>query len=351
MVPSDDGLTFSARANLLQHSKVLPESAVRTLLAWRTSYQTAAAANPAIGSTNASNFVEAAFETLMELMRRHVVDPIQFEPFHRRIVQPFDYYSFGMDFASALVDVAHSRVLGLDNLHSAQHFLSQGHNVVFLSNHQSEADPYAIDSLLTAVAHCPRSFARDLIFMAGDRVREDLVVVPFSAGRNLLTVYSKKHLDDVPKLRAAKVAHNRRTISVTQKMFAAGGVAVWFAPSGGRDRRSAHSGNVEVSPFDPSAIEMMRFTAAKSGKPCHFFPMSLLTYDMLPPPSNVGGAAVGEERVVNFIPLYMAISEEIDWRHAVPQSVSDKYEKRDACAKYIQTIVENNYALIGGYDF
>lgn len=33
---------------------------------------------------------------------------------------------------------------------------------------------------------------------------------------------------------------------------------MWFAPSGGRDRRSADTGKVELSPFDANSIEMMR---------------------------------------------------------------------------------------------
>jgi hypothetical protein len=33
----------------------------------------------------------------------------------------------------------------------------------------------------------------------------DAIVVPFSRGCNLLTVYSKKHIDSEPELKAAKV--------------------------------------------------------------------------------------------------------------------------------------------------
>lgn len=346
-----DGRSFEAHARELQAKGELPIAAVHTLLAWRASYATAASRWAAVGAKDAEAFTERAFFTLAELMRRHVATPIEFEPFHRRLAAPYDYYAFGVDFAAALVDVARSRVVGVEHVRRAQSLLAAGHNVVFLSNHQSEADPYAIDALFTSVAQCPRKFARELVFMAGDRVREDLVVVPFSAGRNLLTVYSKKHLDDVPALRAEKVTHNRRTISVAQRMFAGGGVGVWFAPSGGRDRRSGETGRVEVAQFDAGAIEMMRFTAAKSGKPTHFFPMSLVTYDMLPPPSSVGGAAMGEERVVNHIPLFMSVGEEIEWRDAVPESITDKREKRDMICRYVQKIVEEGYAQIGGHDF
>ena len=38
------------------------------------------------------------------------------------------------------------------------------------------------------------------------------VVVPFSRGCNLLTVYSKKHIDSEPELKTAKMSHNQRTM-------------------------------------------------------------------------------------------------------------------------------------------
>lgn len=37
-------------------------------------------------------------------------------------------------------------------------------------------------------------FAERTIFVAGDRVTTDLLAQPFSMGRNLLCIYSKKHL-------------------------------------------------------------------------------------------------------------------------------------------------------------
>lgn len=344
----NDGLTLVQRLERLQNTGLVPPSAVSTLLSWKSSYTKAAADCAPIGPVNADVFSERAFSTLLELLLRHMKTPIVFEPYHRGLPE---YYSFGLDFALALVNIPQSRVIGAEHLRNAVKYLRDGHNVIFFSNHQSEADPYAIDALFTSVAGLPREFARQLIFMAGDRVREDPVVVPFSAGRDLLTVYSKKHLDDVPTLRASKVAHNRRTIYVTQKLLARGGRAIWFAPSGGRDRRSTETGRVEVSKFDPDAIEMMRFTAKKSGKPCHFVPMSLVTYDMLPPPSSVGGATLGEERVVNHIGISMAVGEEIDFRNVTFPENADKVQKRDLARRYIQDIVNKGYADIGGYDF
>jgi len=207
-----------------------------------------------------------------------------------------------------------------------------------------------------------------MIFMAGDRVREDALVVPFSLGRNLLTVYSKKHINDEPERREEKQLHNRRTIKATESLFKTGGTCVWFAPSGGRDRRSASSGRVEIAPFDADAVETMRFTALKSGTPTHFYGMALATYALLPPPETVD-KSFGERRIVKHTPLALAVTPEINWETLVPQDCLEKIEteaaaiadptamrsylknaQRAARANRITEIVSTEYAGIGGYE-
>ena len=47
---------------------------------------------------------------------------------------------------------------------------------------------------------------------AGDRVVTDPLCKPFSMGRNLFCVHSRKRLDDIPEMKAAKVQQNRRTL-------------------------------------------------------------------------------------------------------------------------------------------
>ena len=342
-----DGETFHARAKSLSAAGVLPDHVSTTLSHWYGSYRKAVEHNKRFKG-DATEFTENMFSTLLELARRAVCSPIEFGPYHERIRQPFDYYKFGFDFASMLLNPDDSTVLGRDSIAEAVEYARQGHNIIFLSNHQSEGDPYAIDALFAWVAGCHRTFCEEIIFMAGDRVTNDPVVSPFSAGRNLLTVYSKKHINDVPELRAEKLLHNRRTIATTAKLFKQGGKVLWFAPSGGRDRRSTDTARVEVSKFDEGAVDMMRFTANKSGVPCHFYPMSLWTYDMLPPPTNVGGPNFGEERVVNHIPMHMYVGEEIDWSNAL--EAKDKIGRRVARCNYVQDIVVDGYRAIGGYD-
>lgn len=342
-----DGLSFRARAEQLTADGVLPDHVTSTLLHWYGSYREAVRNNKH-HKGDPTEFTETMFSTLLELARRAVLAPIDFKPYHKRIRKPFDYYKFGFDFAGVLLNTEESTVLGRDNIAEAVEYARQGHNIIFLSNHQSEGDPYAIDSLFDWVAGCERSFCENIIFMAGDRVTNDPVVSPFSAGRNLLTVYSKKHINDVPELREEKLLHNRRTIATSAKLFKQGGKVLWFAPSGGRDRRSQESSCVEISAFDDGAVDMMRFTALKSGVPCHFYPMSLWTYDMLPPPTSVGGAHLGEERTVNHIPMHMFVGKEIDW-DAAPKA-KDKLGRRKARCDFAQNIVIEGYRAIGGYD-
>lgn len=342
-----DGLSFQSRALQLAKNGALPKHVSAVLLAWFDSYRTAVEKNDAC-TEDATQFTERTFSTLLELCRRAVENPVQFGSYHKRERSPFDYYKFGFDFASVLLDVDKSSVLGRDNLVAAIDNAQQGHNVIFVSNHQSEGDPYAIDSLLTFVTQSDRQFCEDMIFMAGDRVRNDPVVSPFSLGRNLLTVYSKKHINDVPELREPKLQHNRCTIAATARLFKEGGKVIWFAPSGGRDRRSKETGRVELSPFDDGAVEMMRFAALKSGTPSHFYPMALRTYGMLPPPAGVGGAQIGEERVANYIPMHMWIGEELNW--AIAPDVTEKWTRRKACCQLVFDQVKDGYKAIAGYD-
>lgn len=346
-VPSD-GSSFHQRVKVLRGDQRIPETLLNTLSSWYGSYEKAAERNPYINRS--SDFTELMFSTLLELCYRAVVSPYQFGSYHQRVRHPFDYYKFGVDFAGALFNPDQSTVKGVENVCRAFDYVQKGHNVIFLSNHQSEGDPHAIDLLFNHIVGLDRSFGEEVISVAGDRVREDPVVIPFSIGRNILTVYSKKHMNDIPGLREHKLQHNKRSLSELTSLFKEGGRRVWVAPSGGRDRRSAETGRVEISHFDDASIDMMRFTAAKSGTPCHFFPMALSTYDMLPPPSHVGGASFGEERHVNYIPMHMYVGDEIEWESIVPDHVKNKLDRRRAQREHIENIVTQGYQSIGGYE-
>ena len=69
----------------------------------------------------------------------------------------------------------------------------------------------AVWALLLEQTH-PR-LASDVFYVAGDRVVSDPLCKPFSMGRNLFCVHSKKHLDDDPSQKEAKQRTNRKTLS------------------------------------------------------------------------------------------------------------------------------------------
>ena len=48
---------------------------------------------------------------------------------------------------------------------------------------------------------------------SGDRVTTDLLAMPFSMGRNLLCIFSKKHVDNPPELKSTK---QRRDLAARQ---------------------------------------------------------------------------------------------------------------------------------------
>ena len=56
-----------------------------------------------------------------------------------------------------------------------------------------------------------------MIMVAGDRVTTDVVAVPFSKARNLLCIYSKRHIDNPPEEKSKKMRHNAKTMTVAHR--------------------------------------------------------------------------------------------------------------------------------------
>lgn len=285
------------------------------------------------------------FKTLLRLLYQQTRSPYIFQPYHERIRSPFDYYKFGTDFLRPLVDKARSTVVGHDHLKRIQAQLLQGDNVVFLANHQIEADPQALSILLDD--HYP-GFAEKIIFVAGERVTTDLFAVPFSMGRNLLCIYSKRYIDHPPEKKVEKQLHNKRTMELMSLLLKEGGKAIYVAPSGGRDRRNKQ-GVVEVASFDPGSIEMFYLMAQKAKTPTHFYPMSLVTYDVLPPPETIQ-IELGEERHTERAPIHLAVGPPLNMVEFPGSDQMDKQARRQARAHYIWNEVNSGYQKLLGSD-
>lgn len=285
---------------------------------------------------------EDLFLTFLDLLKQQILHPYTFAPYHERVRNPFDYYQFGLDFLRPLIDFPHSNVKGLSNLDEIVHSLARKENAIFLANHQIEGDPQAI-SLLLEKTH-PR-FAEEMIFVAGERVVTDPLAVPFSMGRNLLCIYSKRYIDHPPEEKAKKQLHNTRTMQLLSELLSDGGKAIYVAPSGGRDRRNAN-GVIEIAPFDPQSIEMLYLMSKKATRTTHFYTLALSTYDLLPPPDSIQ-TELGEKRTTQRVDIHLAVGKKISMQQFPGCETQDKHARRKARAEYIWNLVKEDYdALI-----
>lgn len=285
---------------------------------------------------------EPLIEQLASFAVKQLSHPYRFEPFHRRIVKPFNYYQFGLDLIRPLIDMQRSSLRHPEVVDQIQNYLDAGDNVVLFANHQTEPDPQII-SILLEKTH-PK-LAEEMIFVAGHRVITDPLAVPFSKGRNLLCIYSKKHIEHPIELKAEKQLHNQRTMKKLSALLSKGGNCIYVAPSGGRDRLDA-SGNVEVAKFDPQSIDFFLLMAAKAKHQTHFFPLTLATYHLLPPPNSVE-KEIGEQRQANSVPVHLSFGQELDLNKISKNFSSlSKLEQRKRRAEYIWSLVQQEYATL-----
>ena len=295
----------------------------------------------ALQEPTAREAASAWFTTFLTIVKAILHSPPRFQPYHAAIRAPFDYYTFGNDFFRPLIDKKKSTIVGRDHLNTIQKQLKDKHNVIFFANHQIEADPQAISLLLDD--HYP-GFAEKTIFVAGERVVTDPLAIPFSLGRHLLCIYSKRYIDHPPEKKSEKQLHNKRTMELMSLLLKEGGKSIYVAPSGGRDRRNAE-GVVEVAPFDPDSIAMFYLMAKKSGTPTHFYPMALVTYAILPPPETVQ-VELGEKRTSGRAPVHLAIGPSLDMDHVPHAAPRDKHALRAHRSQYIWGEVNRQYQAL-----
>jgi len=277
---------------------------------------------------------KATLEAFIELVEKELKNPTPFEPYHKQIDS---YYYFGIEMLKPLVIFEESSVKGIKNIDEIVSRLKQGENAILLANHQTEPDPQAISMLLEKTHP---EFAKEMIFVAGHRVTTDPLAIPFSLGRNLICIYSKKRIDREAEEREKKLLHNQKALQMLTELLKEGGKCVYVAPSGGRDRLGL-TGIPEVAPFDPQSIEMFRLIAKKAGR-THFYPLALSTYKLLPPPGSVDNT-FGEARVPSSTPIHLAFGEEIDFEEGVNPELG-KEEVRKARADLAWNKVRELYA-------
>lgn len=274
----------------------------------------------------------------LQLIRQQFHSPYSFEPYHQKVRHPIDYYRFGIDFIAPLVDLSRSRVFGVEHLDTIMQLLKKKENVILFANHQTESDPQAI-SILLEKTH--PEIAESIIYVAGERVVNDPLAIPFSMGCDLLCIYSKRYISQPPEEKAEKQLHNKKIMELMSRLLKEGGKIIYVAPSGGRDRRG-EKGTIEIAPFDPGSVEMFYLMARKAKTPAHFIPFALATYDLLPPPETVQ-QELGEMRSAKRTPIYLSFSPPFDMEHFPGSEEKDKTQHRELRAKAIWTIVNQNY--------
>lgn len=284
------------------------------------------------------------FHTLLRLVKQQFTHPHSFSAYHKRIEHPFNYYHFGVDFLRPLVDSTTSYLRGEEHVRLIEALLERGDNVILFANHQTEVDPLLI-SLILEEKHT--SLASQMIFVAGDRVTTDPLAVPFSLGCNLLCIYSKRHISTPAERKTEKLQHNRKTMKLMQSLLQQGGQCIYMAPSGGRDRPDER-GLVPVSPFDPQSIEMFRLMAKRAGVPTHFYPLSLKTFHLLPPPQSIE-EQLGEIRVANRGAIRFAFGHEIEMQSFEGALRANRRTGRRMLAHHIWALVAHNYQLLSDH--
>ncbi len=252
--------------------------------------------------------LEKAEELCLQWLKLIIEDlksPFVFPPYHKKIREPIDLFTFGKEFFSVLVDDEHSYILNLDQLDQIQEQIDRGDNVVLLANHQTECDPQL---MYYALGKTHPDLVENMIFVAGDRVTSDPLARPFSMGCNLLCIYSKRHINSPPEQREEKLRHNQKSMQTLKTLLKEGGKFIYVAPSGGRDRKRPDS-TLYPAEFDPDSIEMFRLLSKSSGTPTHFYPFAMRTYDILPPPPTIE-EALGEYRAIFFAPVLFNFGKE-----------------------------------------
>lgn len=236
----------------------------------------------------------------------------QFEVYHQAQREPIDYYQMGLDFFIPILDLENSSLKGIENLKNIEKQIKKGENVVFLANHQVEPDPQLLSCLLYKQFS---DLAEKTIYIAGERVVKDPLSIPFSWGRHLLCICSKKHFSADPVIYEQQKEHNKKAIFTLSSLLREGGKALYVAPSGGRDRLN-EKGELKPNPFDPDVIEMLYLLAKKAKTPTHFYPLALKTASVLPPPKEVE-VEIGEKRYTEGGAIHAIFGKEIDMESAV----------------------------------
>ncbi|CAM6066071.1 unnamed protein product [Sphagnum tenellum] len=318
----------------------LPARAGSGMLELYTNYKDAVRSS---GVNNADDIAVEVMSTVLDRILLQFENPFTFPSYHQRMLEPYDYYEFGQNYVRPLIDYRNSYLGNIGVFDEIEGYLKRGENVILLSNHQTEADP-AVIALLLETTH--PFLAENLTYVAGDRVVLDPFCKPFSMGRNLLCVYSKKHLYDIPALAEMKRIANTRTLREMSALLRNGGQLIWIAPSGGRDRPDPVTQEWVPAPFDTSSVMSAKRLSDSVRVPGHIYPTALLCFNIMPPPYQVE-KELGERRAVGYSGVGFAVGPEICY-DSLTSSIKDKNTARDLYTQAAWEVVNANYNVLKG---
>ncbi|KAM1787342.1 hypothetical protein ACFX13_038230 [Malus domestica] len=293
------------------------------------------------GNPKADEIVLSNMTAVLDRVFLDIEDPFIFSPYHKAMREPFDYYMFGQNYIRPLVDFRNSYVGNHSIFYEIEEKLQQGHNIFLISNHQTEADPAVIALLLESTNP---HLAEKMTYIAGDRVLTDPLCKPFSMGRNLICVYSKKHMNDVPELADMKRKANTRSLKEMAVLLRGGSQIVWIAPSGGRDRPDPATGEWYPAPFDAASLDNLRRLGEHSAAPGHIYPLALLCHNIMPPPPQVE-KEIGERRMISFHGTGLSVAPEITFSD-ITASCQNSEEAREVYTQALYGIVTEHYNVL-----
>jgi len=332
---------IQSETDLYAVAEAFPEKYRQLFIGWYEGYREQVTAPKPKGPGLTDAEVLAIFNRIVDRIILMSRQPFSFQSRHEAIEQPYDYFSFGQSYVQPLMDYDNSYLRNPQNWVAAKQALDRGENVVLLANHQSEADAAFLPLFFERSGADWAAFGRSTYYVAGDRVVADSLAQPFSMGRNLFCVHSKKYIESEPKaeVRKAKTQQNKRTLMEMLKALKGGGMLIWVAPSGGRDRPQGDDGRPTPADWDPAVIEMFRSLGSKSGIATHLYPMAMATYAIMPPPDG-RNKALGEARVTKFSGSALSLGPEADLSEDAAWRARDPDAKVALCSHIFDQVCE-----------
>ncbi|MBB64972.1 MAG: hypothetical protein CMO81_07890 [Waddliaceae bacterium] len=314
----------------------VPEQMSRVILDFYHQYS-----KEARGETE--ELIQNRFLQFLHEIKKQLESPYGFTPYHpAERSGAIDYYQFGLDFFRPLLDQEKSEILGKEQFQKLDAFIHSGENAVLFTNHQIEADPQILSLLLSEEfpylsEHC--------IWVSGTKVCQDPLSVPFSRGRDLLCITSKKRMNEDPEARFDQQQKNKRTMEVMSSLLQEGSKCIIVAPSGGRDRADNDGVVRTISHLDPKAIQMFYLMSSKAKVKTHFFPLSLSTHKILPPCDDFKDEEV-EPRLPSYSSAYAYLGEELDMESAPESLQSDRRAAQEWRAQEIEKKIQMGFNKI-----